>query len=38
MTPELGKKTNLCEIDDMNVEEFRDVIYDLTLLNKRNIT
>ena len=31
-------KLNLYEIDDMDVEEFRDVIYDLTLLNKRNIT
>ncbi len=34
----LKGKLNLYEIDDMDVEEFRDVIYDLTLLNKRNIT
>ena len=34
----LKGKLNLYEIDDMNVEEFRDVIYELTLLNKRNIT
>ena len=34
----LKGKLNLYEIDDMDIEEFRDVIYDLTLLNKRNIT
>ena len=38
MLANLKVKLNLYEIDDMDVEEFRDVIYDLTLLNKRNIT
>ena len=35
MTPELGKKTNLCEIDDMHYEEFCDLLTDNAILDDK---
>jgi len=33
--PELGKKTNLCEIDDMHYEEFCDLLTDNAILDDK---
>ena len=35
MIPELGKKTNLCEIDDMHYEEFCDLLTDNAILDDK---
>ena len=35
MTPELKKKINLYEVDDMDYEEFRDVLTDNAILEDK---